>query len=84
MLQFLAQPANLRIDAAVETYGDAASGQIEKLIAIEHALRALDQGYQEIVFAGAERDGDAIVANEFACASVERPAVEMITFGTLA
>ena len=76
MLQFLAEAADLGVDAAVQAGCRTPSRQIEKLIAIEHALRTLDQSNQEIVFAGAERDRDSVVTKELAGAGVELPAVE--------
>ena len=59
-----------------------AARQIEKLVAAQHALRPLDEGNQQIVFAGAERHRDAIVAKEFARAGVEPPAIEMVALGS--
>ena len=80
-LELLAQAADLRVDAAVETCGRTAARQIEKLIAIEHALRSLDQRDQQIVFAGAQRHRDAVIAKERARADVQSPAVEMVALG---
>ena len=52
----------MRVDAAVETRRRTTTRQIEQLIAIEHTLRSLDQCNQQIVFAGAQRHRDTIVA----------------------
>ena len=82
-LEFLAKAAHLRVDAAVETCRRTTARQIEQLIAIEHTLRPLDQCNQQIVFAGAQRHRDAIIAQERACAGVQTPAVEMVTLGLL-
>jgi predicted phage terminase large subunit-like protein len=81
--EFLAEAAHLRVDAAVETCRRTTARQIEKLVAIEHTLRSLDQRDQQIVFAGAQRHRDTIIAQERACAGVQTPAVEMVTLGFL-
>ena len=59
----------------------AAARQVEQLIAAQHALRPLHQGDQQIVFAGAERHRDAVIAKKFARAGVQPPAVEMVALG---
>ena len=82
-LELLAQAADLRVDAAVETCRRTTARQIEQLIAIEHPLRPLDQRNQQIVFAGAQRHRDTIIAQERAGAGVQTPAVEMVAFGPL-
>src|ERR1019366_6856878 len=59
-LEFFAKATHLRVDAAVETCRRTTARQIEKLVAIEHTLRSLDQRDQQIVFAGAQRHRDTI------------------------
>ena len=81
-LELAAQPAHLRVDAAVERVCGTAARQVEQLIAAEHALRPLHEDNQEIVFSGAERQRDAVVAKQLARAGVEPPAIEMVVLGS--
>ena len=53
------------------------------MIAIEHTLRSLDQCNQQIVFAGAQRHRNTVIAKQRAGAGVQTPAVEMVTLGFL-
>ena len=62
--ELLAETTDLRVDAAVETCSRTTPRQIEQLIAIEHPLRSLDQRNQQIIFAGAQRHCDTIIAKE--------------------
>jgi len=66
-----------------ETHRGSAPRQVEKLVAAQHALRPLHQRDQKIVFAGAERYRDAVLANELARPGVERPAVETIALRSM-
>src|SRR4051812_28966216 len=72
-LDFLAQPADMVIDRAVEQVGIAALGQIQKLIAGESYFRALQQSRQQAEFPRRKRHGDAIRPDQFALAGVQHP-----------
>jgi hypothetical protein len=48
---------------------------------LRYTLRALDEGNQQIVLAGTQRNGDAVIAKEFTCTGVQLPAVKTVVPG---
>src|ERR1019366_2425773 len=83
-LDLLAQAAHLRVHAAVERVGRAMARKIQQLVAAQGALRVLDQRQQQVEFAGAQRYGDPIFAQQFPPVDIERPAVKTIELWRLA
>ena len=77
--QALAQAADQQVDRAVEQFGFAPLRQVEQLVAVEHALRMVEEDAQQPVFGAAQRDRGAVVVEQMArrrCrgASRRRPA----------
>ena len=77
----LAQPADVIVDAALEGGELAALAEVEQLVAGEHALRVGDEGEQEIILAGRERDRAPVLADQLALAGPQHPVAEGVGVG---
>src|ERR1700749_1764124 len=53
--QFLAQPAELHVDVAIESLGGAAAGPVDQLIARQYSPGPLDKAVQQIELARGQR-----------------------------
>ena len=69
------------VDAALEGGELAALAEIEQLVAAEHPARMGDEGVEQIIFAGRERDGDAVLADQLALAALQHPRAEAVAVG---
>ena len=82
-LELLAQPADLRVDAAVERLAaERPRARSSSWSRLSTRCGRSTKAIKQIVFAGAERHRDAIIAKQLARSGVEPPAIEMITLGS--
>jgi hypothetical protein len=75
-LDLAAQTTYLHVDASVERSLGASMGEIEELVPVEHPLRVLGEGDQEIKLAGTQIDDQPLGRLEAPEAQVEPPAAE--------
>ena len=76
ILQLAAQAADRDVDRPVERAGLAATQQVEQHVAGQHAVGALDQRQQQVVFAAGQRDLDTVGVEQPAARRLQRPAGE--------
>ena len=71
------------VDAALEGGELAALAEIEQLVAAEHPARMGDEGVEQIIFAGRQRDRDAVLADQLALAGLQHPGAEAVAVGVV-
>ena len=62
----LAQAADVIVDAALERAEIAMLAEVEQLVAGQHPLGMRDEGEQQIIFSGRERDLASVLADQLA------------------
>lgn len=73
ILDFLPETADLIVNAAVEDIRCSPHGQIKELFPAEYQSRALDEDLEKAEFRGAERNSDAIIAEDFLATQIDLP-----------
>ncbi len=68
------------VDGTVEQVGVAALGEVQQLVAGQRDLGPFQQGGQQTELTGGQWQGDAVGADQFALAGIERPVAEPDAF----
>jgi hypothetical protein len=69
----------LGVDAAVKWAGCPTASKVQELIAVQHALWALDKCKEESIFARAQRHTDPIIAQQLTRLDIQGPSVKAVS-----